>query len=165
MKRIAARYLAEMKRIAPTGIARVIDKMPANYLYIGLIHLALPNARIIHAVRDPMDTCVSCFSKLFTLGQTYTYDLGELGRYFRRYQNLMAHWRRVLPPGRILDVHYEEVVSDLEGQARRITAHCGLHWDEHFLSFYQTERAVPTRVQYKCGSQSTKTPSDVRGNL
>jgi hypothetical protein len=78
------------------------------------------------------------------LGQYYTYDLGELGRYFRRYQKLMTHWRRVLPPGRILDVHYEQVVSDLEGQARRIVAHCGLHWDERCLSFYQTERPVPT---------------------
>jgi tetratricopeptide (TPR) repeat protein len=144
VKGIGARYLAEMKRIAPKGITRVINKMPANYLYIGLIHLALPNARIIHVVRDPLDTCVSCFSKLFTLGQSYTYDLGELGRYFRRYHKLMAHWRRVLPQGRILDVRYEEVVSDLEGLARRITAHCGLHWDERCLSFYQTERPVLT---------------------
>jgi len=118
--------------------------MPSNFLYIGLIHLALPNARIIHTVRNPLDTCISCFSKLFTLEQNYTYDLAELGRYYRRYQRLMAHWHQVLPQGRILDVHYEEVVADLEGQARRIIAHCGLDWDERCLAFHKTERPVRT---------------------
>jgi len=99
-----------------------------------LIQLALPNATIIHTVRDPVDTCLSSFSKLFTAEQNFTYDLAELGRYYRHYQALMSHWRRVLPPGRILDVRYEDVVADLEGQARRILAHCGLEWDERCLS-------------------------------
>ena len=72
------------------------DKMPSNYYFAGLIHLALPNARIVHTVRDPVDTCISCFSKLFTAEQNHTYDLGELGRYYARYERLMAHWRRVL---------------------------------------------------------------------
>jgi tetratricopeptide (TPR) repeat protein len=144
VKRIGARYLAEIRRITPAGKTRVINKMPSNFLYIGLIHLALPNARIIHTVRNPLDTCISCFSKLFTLEQNYTYDLAELGRYYRRYQRLMAHWHQVLPQGRILDVHYEEVVADLEGQARRIIAHCGLDWDERCLAFHKTERPVRT---------------------
>jgi tetratricopeptide (TPR) repeat protein len=144
VKRIGARYLAEMRRIAPTGKTRVINKLPSNYLLIGLIHLALPNARIIHTIRDPVDTCISCFSKLFTLGHNYTYDLAELGRYYRRYQKLMAHWNQVLPQGRILDVRYEDVVADLESQARRIIAHCGLDWDERCLAFHQTERPVST---------------------
>jgi hypothetical protein len=113
-------------------------------MYAGLIHLALPNARIIHIVRDPRDTCLSCFSKSFTDDLNYTYDLGELGRYCRQYQALMAHWHRVLPPGRILAVRYEEVVRDLEGQARRIMSHCGLDWDSRCLAFHKTQRPVRT---------------------
>jgi Sulfotransferase family len=118
--------------------------MPSNFFFAGLIHLALPNARIIHAVRDPVDTCMSCFSKLFSAEQGHTYDLAELGRYHRRYQALMAHWHHVLPKGRVLDVRYEDVVADLEGQARRILAHCGLDWDPSCLEFHRTERPVRT---------------------
>jgi Sulfotransferase family len=110
----------------------------------GLIHLALPNARIIHTVRDPLDTCYSCFSKLFGNGQYHTYNLTELARYYRHYEKLMEHWRKVLPPGRIMDVRYEEVVFDLEGQARRIVAHCGLEWDDRCLEFHKTDRPVHT---------------------
>jgi hypothetical protein len=140
---LGTRYLAELERLAPAAI-RITDKMPTNFMFAGLIHLALPNAIIIHTIRDPVDTCLSCFSKLFTAEQNYTYDLAELGRYYRHYQALMAHWHRVLPPGRILDVRYEDVVADLEGQARRIVAHCGLNWDPHCLAFHQTDRPVLT---------------------
>jgi tetratricopeptide (TPR) repeat protein len=140
---LGARYLAEIERLAPDSI-RITDKMPTNFIFAGLIHLALPNAPIIHTVRDPVDTCLSAFSKLFTEGQPHTYDLAELGRFYRHYQALMAHWRRVLPPDRILDVRYEDVVADLEGQARRIIAHCGLDWDPRCLAFHQTERPVRT---------------------
>jgi hypothetical protein len=118
--------------------------MPGNFIHAGLIHLALPNAVIIHAVRDPVDTCVSCFSKLFGEPQNHTYDLAELGRYYRGYQALMRHWHRVLPHGRILDVRYEDTVADLEGTARRIVAHCGLPWDPRCLEFHRTERPVRT---------------------
>jgi tetratricopeptide (TPR) repeat protein len=144
VKRIGARYLAEIRRITPAGKTRVINKMPSNFLFTGLIHLALPNARIIHTIRNPLDTCISCFSKLFALEHNYTYDLAELGRYYLRYQRLMAHWRQALPQGRILDVHYEEVVADVEGQARRIIAYCGLDWDDRCLAFHQTVRPVRT---------------------
>ena len=96
--KIGARYLAEIRKLAPQA-PHITDKMPSNYYFVGLIHLALPNATIIHTMRDPVDTCISCFSKLFTAEQNHTYDLGELGRYYRRYQQLMEHWRRVLPPG------------------------------------------------------------------
>jgi tetratricopeptide (TPR) repeat protein len=140
---LAQRYLAELARLAPQA-ARVTDKMPSNFFWAGLIHLAFPNAAILHTVRDPMDTCVSCFSKLFTEDHPYAYDLGELGRFYRRYKDLMAHWHAVLPPGRILDVRYEEVVADLEGQARRIIAHCGLAWDERCLAFHQHQRPIRT---------------------
>ena len=88
--------------------------MPGNFFYVGLIRLILPNARIIHTVRDPVDTCVSCFSRLFTSGLPFSYDLAELGRYYREYHELMAHWRSVLPAGAMLDVAYEDVVDDLE---------------------------------------------------
>ena len=123
---------------------KIIDKMPANFRFLGLIHLALPNARIIHTCRDPIDTCLSCFSKLFTDEQAFTYDLGELGRYYRAYQKLMEHWWHVLPPGVMLDVQYEELVIDFEEQARRIVTHCGLEWDDCCLSFYEKQRPVKT---------------------
>jgi hypothetical protein len=140
---LGTRYVTEIKRLAPTA-THISDKAPSNFLFAGLIHLVLPNAVIIHTVRDPLDTCISCFSKLFNEGQKYTYDLGELGRYYQRYQALMAHWHRVLPPGRILDIRYEDVVADLEGEARRIIAHCGLDWDPRCLAFHQTARPIRT---------------------
>jgi tetratricopeptide (TPR) repeat protein len=143
LRRIGADYIARLRDLAPSG-ERVTDKMPTNYYFAGLIHLALPNAKIIHCRRSPVDTCVSCFSKLFSAGQNHTYDLGELGRYYRRYEKLMEHWRRVLPAGRILEVGYEDVVTDLESEARRIIAYCGLDWDARCLSFHETERPIRT---------------------
>jgi hypothetical protein len=125
---LGKRYLTESLRLARSGTMHVTDKMPSNFLFAGLIHLSLPNAPIIHTVRDLVDTCLSCFSKLFTDELNYTYDLAELGRYYRQYQLLMARWKQVLPAGRIFDVHYEELVEDVEGHARRIVAHCGLEW-------------------------------------
>ncbi len=143
LQRIGAAYVAEVRKLA-AGRERVTDKMPSNYYFAGLIRLALPNAKIIHTVRDPVDTCISCFSKLFSGEQNHTYDLGELGRYYKRYEQLMAHWHRVLPGGSILDVRYEDVVADLETQARRIIAYCGLSWHHNCLSFHKTDRPVRT---------------------
>jgi tetratricopeptide (TPR) repeat protein len=124
-------------------ILRVTDKMPANFLYLGLIHLALPNAKFIHTRRDPVETCLSCFRVHFDTLR-YTSDLGELGRYYRRYDVLMSAWRSVLSPGLILDVDYENVVQNLEGEARRIVAHCGLPWDDACLAFDRVDRPVKT---------------------
>jgi len=140
---LGAIYAERLARLAP-GALRITDKMLSNFIYAGLIHLALPHAAIIHVVRDPVDTCVSCFAKLFVEGQAYSYDLAELGRYYARYRSLMAHWRRVLPPSQMLEVRYEDVVGDLDGAARRIVAHCGLAWDARCLDFHRTERAVRT---------------------
>jgi Flp pilus assembly protein TadD len=140
-REIGARYVAGLKKLAPRA-PHVTDKMPYNCHFIGLIHLTLPNAKIIHVVRDPVDTCLSCFSKLMDID--YSHDLGELGRYYKHYERLMAHWRRLLPPDRILDVRYEDVVADLEGQTRRLLAHCGLPFDDHCLAFHETERPVRT---------------------
>jgi tetratricopeptide (TPR) repeat protein len=142
-RRFGARYVERIKSRAPSS-DRVTDKMPANFRFIGLIRLALPNARIIHTRRDPLDTCLSCFSKLFSAGQYFTNDLGELGRYYRAYAALMAHWRRVLPAGAMLEVQYEDMVDDFENQARRIVEYCGLPWDDRCLAFHQTQRPVRT---------------------
>ena len=143
LKAVGERYVALVRKLAPSG-ERVTDKMPSNYYFAGLIHLALPNAKLIHTMRDPVDTCVSCFSKLFSAEQNHTYDLSELGRYYRHYEKLMAHWRRVLPQDRMLDVRYEDVVADLEAQARRVIAYCGLPWDDRCLAFHKTDRPVRT---------------------
>jgi tetratricopeptide (TPR) repeat protein len=142
-RELGGRYLAGIQQLAPEA-SHVTDKMPANFIVAGLIHLALPNATIIHTVRDPLDTCISCFSRLFTEGNFHTYDLTELGRYYRHYAALMEHWHRVLPAGRILAVNYEDVVADVEGAARRVVAHCGLSWDQRCLDFHRTERVVRT---------------------
>ncbi len=99
---------------------------------------------MIHARRNPVDTCLSCFSTLFAGNIPFAYDLAELGRYYKAYDALMAHWRETLPPGAMLEVAYEDVVADLEGQARRIVAHCGLEWDARCLDFHRTERRVRT---------------------
>ncbi|MFZ0421627.1 MAG: sulfotransferase [Xanthobacteraceae bacterium] len=136
-------YLARLERLYPAA-THIVDKLPGNYRHAGLIHLALPNAVIIHTVRNAVDTCLSCFSKLFSGRMAYTSDLTELGRYYRNYLTLMAHWQSVLPADRILHVGYEDVVADLEGQARRIVGHCGLEWDPRCLSFHETDRPVRT---------------------
>ncbi len=143
LRRIAGRYLDRARALAPDA-ARITDKMPGNFRFAGLIHLALPNARIIHTVRDPVDTCLSCYSMLFGGDLPFTYDLAELGRYYRAYTALMAHWRGVLPEGVMLDVQYEDLVGDFEAQARRIIAHCGLDWDDACLNFHETQRPVWT---------------------
>jgi tetratricopeptide (TPR) repeat protein len=148
LRQLGASYVSSINNLAPHA-ERIVDKLPTNFLFAGLIHLALPNARIIHTRRDPIDTCLSCFSKLFTKGHLYSYDLAELGRYYRAYEMLMEHWRRILPPGVMLEVQYEDVTEDLESAARRIVAHCGLEWDDACLSFYETARPVRTTVQVR----------------
>ena len=136
-------YLDAIQPLAPAA-KRITDKMPGNFFHAGLIHLALPNARIIHTCRDPRDTAMSCFSTLFAMGHPHTYDLAELGRYIRAYETLMAHWRRVLPQSAMIEVQYETLVDNLETEAKRIVDYCGLEWDEACLSFHKTKRPVRT---------------------
>jgi tetratricopeptide (TPR) repeat protein len=144
LRRLGANYVGRLRAAAPTA-ERIANKEVSNFRHVGLIHLALPNARVIHVRRDPIDTCFSCFSKLFVQDQApYSYDLRELGRYYRAYEALMAHWRRVLPQSAMLEAQYEDVVGDLEGQARRIVAYCGLEWDARCLDFHRTQRHVRT---------------------
>jgi tetratricopeptide (TPR) repeat protein len=143
LRSLGGSYVERLCR-APTAAERIVDKMPSNFAFVGLIHLALPHARIIHTRRDPLDTCLSCFSILFASEHAHAYDLGELGRFYRGYAGLMTHWRNVLPPGAMLDVQYEDVVDDLEGQARNIIAYCGLDWEDSCLAFHETQRSVET---------------------
>jgi tetratricopeptide (TPR) repeat protein len=143
LRKLANLYLEALPPL-PEGKTRITDKMPGNFRIAGLIHVAMPNAKIVHTVRDPVDTCLSCYSKLFGDELNWSYDLRELGRYHALYQDMMEHWRDVLPPGTILDVRYEDVVDDLEGQARRLLAFCELPWNDGCLSFHETKRAVRT---------------------
>ena len=139
---LGERYL-EGTRIYRRGRPRFLDKMPNNFRHIGLIHLMLPNARIIDVRREPLACCVSNFKQLFAGGQDFTYSLEDLARYYRTYLELMAHWQRVLP-GRVLRVHYEDVVADLEANVRRILEFCGLEFEPACLEFHQTRRNIGT---------------------
>jgi len=135
-----------LERIEPLvkGRDRLVDKMPANFLYAGLIPLILPGARIIHCRRDPVDTCLSCYSKQFGGEQLFTYNQTELGQFHRDYQDLMAHWRELLPAECFIEVDYESVVDDLEGQAKRLIDFIDLPWDDACLDFHKTQRVVRT---------------------
>lgn len=144
LRRLGEIYIDRVWRHTPPA-ERITDKMPANFLHIGMIHLMLPQARIIHAMRDPMDSCFSCYSRLFAGNNLdFAYRLETVGRYYVRYIQMMRHWQRVLPLGTVLDVRYEDMVTDTEGQARRLLAYLGLPWDERCLAFHQNQRVVRT---------------------
>ena len=125
------------------GAPYFTDKMPNNFPYIGFLHLILPNAKVIDARRHPLDSCFGTFKQLFAKGQPFSYDLFELGQYYKSYIRLMEHWDQVLP-GKVLRVQYEDNVADQEHQARRMIEYCGLKWEDQVLRFYETERAVKT---------------------
>lgn len=140
--RIGRKYLESTAKHRE-GAAFFIDKNPNNFVFAGLIKLAMPNARIINARRHPLDSCLGTYKQLFASGQPFSYDLTELGEYYLQYQRIMDHWQRVLP-GFVLDVHYENVVADLETEVRRLLEFCGLPFEESCLRFHETERAVKT---------------------
>lgn len=135
MRTLAERYLQDVAPLRDSR-PRFVDKLPLNCLNIGLIHLAMPNAAIVHVVRDPLDACYAMFKYLFRNGYPFSYDLEELAAYYAGYYRLMQHWRSVLPPGRIYDIRYEDVVTDLGGEARRLIAHLGLPWDSRCEEFH-----------------------------
>ena len=143
LARLGERYLERVRPLA-SDARRAIDKSLQSFRFAGLIHLALPKAKFIRVRREPLDTCLSCFSKLFVNDLPFTYDLGELGRYHAGFDRLMDHWAKVLPKGALLEVRYEDMVADLEDQARRILEHCGLDWDPACLDFHRTERTIRT---------------------
>ncbi len=142
-KAYGEQYIEETRRYRTTDRPFFTDKLPNNFPHVGLLHLILPNAKVINTRRHPLDSCLGAYKQLFGKGQHFTYDMVDLAEYYRNYCNTIRHWHTVLP-GKVLDVHYEETVTDLEGQVRRILAHCGLPFEEACLRYYETDRAVKT---------------------
>lgn len=143
LTRMGGRYAAGLRQRSATA-KHITDKMPANFLAVGMIHLMLPNAKIIHVKRNAADICLSSYTKLFNNSQYHSYDLGEMGRYYVNYAKLMEHWRQVLPENAFLDVQYEELVADKETQTRRLIDYCGLEWNDACLASHKTERSIKT---------------------
>ena len=141
-RKIGTDYLDATRKYR-AGAPYFIDKNPNNFVFTGLLRLALPNAKIINARRHPLDSCFGTYKQLFASGQPFSYDLVELGEYYLQYVRLMDHWQQLMP-GYVLDVQYEDVVADLEAQVRRILDFCGLPFEESCLRFHETERAVKT---------------------
>lgn len=144
---MAADYLNFTTSMSPSS-ARIVDKMPHNFHYIGFIALLFPNARIIHCTRDPIDNCISCFFNTFNEKHGYNTDLNTLGLYYRQYKRLMDHWNALLP-GRIYECNYETMIADQEAETRRLIDFLGLPWDDACLRFYETERSVTTPSRWQ----------------
>ena len=156
---IAQAYLAELDGYSKDAL-RVVDKMPSNFLKVGLIHAVFPNARILHTMRNPVDTCLSIYFQNFNLGHTYASDLEDLAVYYRQYHRLMAHWRAVLPKEVFLELPYEQLVEDQEGWSRKIIEFIGLPWDERCLEFYKTDRKVGTASNWQARQPIYKTSKE-----
>ena len=136
-------YLEAAQRHRLTDRPFFTDKLPNNFPLVGLLHLILPNAKVINARRHPLDSCLGNYKQLFGKGQNFTYDVEDLAHYYSNYDTVIKHWHKVLP-GKVLDVHYEETVTDLENQVRRILDHCALPFEESCVRFHETQRAVKT---------------------
>ena len=159
MGKIGDGYLHITQRWAEAGKTRLVDKFLENFLYAGLIHAALPQAKIIHCRRDAMDTCLSCYTMMFGGAQHFTFNMEELGRYWLAYDRLMAHWRAVLPPEQFMEVAYEDMVEDMAGTTQTLLDKLGLPWDQACLSFHRNDRPVLT-----ASSQQVRQPVH-RGSL
>lgn len=142
LQELGMMYLQRTRRHR-SGKPFFTDKMPNNFPSIGLIHLILPQAKIIDVRRHPLDSLLGCYKQHFALGQSFTYDLFELGEFYLEYRRIMAHWHAVLP-GRVLELRYEDIVHEQEAMTRRLLDYCGLPWDSRCLRFHETERAVHT---------------------
>jgi Flp pilus assembly protein TadD len=147
LRRMGRRYLEQLDKVSSTA-DRVTDKLPFNFMHLGVIALLFPKARVIHCRRHPLDNCLSCYFTSFADQIRFANRLDTLGRYYLDYHRLMAHWQRVLPM-EILDLPYEGLVDDTEGQVRRLLAHCGLEWDDTCLAFYNTQRGVRTPSRWQ----------------
>ena len=141
---LSRRYLERLRQFS-SDAKRITDKMPGNFLHLGLIALLFPKARVIHCIRNPLDTCLSCYFQNFAEGSaySYSYDLNYVGSYYRQYQRLMSHWSSVLDIP-MMNVHYEELVANQEEISKAMIEFCGLAWDEQILNFHQTKRVVST---------------------
>jgi tetratricopeptide (TPR) repeat protein len=145
---LGERYLELLRRLSADAV-RVVDKFPTNFLLLGLIHAALPQARIIHMRRNPIDTCLSIYFQRFEAANAHANDLEDLAHYYREYRRVMQHWRRVLPTDALLDVPYEGLVDDVAAWSRRMLNFIGLPWDARCLDFHQTERTVVTASRWQ----------------
>ncbi len=154
--RLAEDYLRLLDDLSP-GARRVLDKMPENFLCLGLIHAALPNARIIHLRRDPLDTCVSIYFQNFPAGHAYGNDLEDLRHYYGEYLRLMQHWRSILPARTLLEVRYEDIVDDPETLSRRMVEFLGLPWNPACLDFHRTRRSIGTLSKWQARQRISKT--------
>jgi tetratricopeptide (TPR) repeat protein len=152
----AANYLRILDQVSGTAL-RVVDKAPINSDYLGVIHAVFPNVRIIYMQRDPIDVCLSSYFQNFSLAQSFTLDLSDMAHYYQQHHRLMSHWRSVLPPGTILDVPYEELLSNQEGWTRKILDFVGLEWDARCLEFYATERPIVTASFWQARQKIFKT--------
>jgi len=141
-RELGAAYVKQVRRYDADAV-RIVDKLPFNYTLIGIIRLMLPKARVIHCLRDPRDTTVSCYLTAFQNDRGFTFDLAELGTTYRQYWRLMEHWRAVLPGG-LFEIRYEDLVTNLETEARRLIAHLGLEWSDECLDFHANPRLVST---------------------
>lgn len=145
---LAAEYLERLAALSADAL-RVTDKLPGNFMNLGLIHAALPGARVIHLQRDPVDTCLSIFFQGFMTAHSYATDLDDLADYYRQYRRLMAHWRELLPAGTLLEVPYESLVGDPETWSRAMVEHAGLPWDSRCLDFRGVDRPVLTASNWQ----------------
>jgi tetratricopeptide (TPR) repeat protein len=155
LPRLADDYLRLLEELAP-NMSRVVDKMPANFLFLGLIHVVLPKARIIHMRRNPIDTCLSIYFQRFESTHPYAHDLGDLAHNYTEYWRLMKHWRLILPSGTILEVPYEGLVDDAELWSRKMVEFIGLPWDPACLDFHQTTRTVSTFTKWQARQKITR---------
>jgi hypothetical protein len=153
--KLAEDYMRLLADLAPDAL-RVIDKMPANFLFLGLIHAALPNARILHMRRNPIDTCLSIYFQHFEVAYSYANDLEDLAHYFTEYSRVMEHWRSMLPENAILDVSYEGLVEDQEAWSRKMLEFIGLPWDPICLDFHRTDRTVITASKWQVRQKISK---------
>ena len=156
LARLADDYLQLLTRLSP-GESRVVDKMPANFAHLGMIHAALSNARFIHMRRNPIDTCLSIYFQNFHVAHSYANDLADLAHYHQEYELLMQHWRSILPPSAILDVPYEGLVAEQEMWSRKMVDFVGLPWDPACIDFHQTNRRVSTFSKWQVRQKINKT--------
>jgi len=152
---LAEEYLSVLDGLSADA-RRVVDKMPGNFLYLGLLHAALPRARIIHLRRNPLDTCLSIYFQNFSAAHSYANDLEDLAHYYGEYLRIMDHWRRILPPGVMLEVEYEQLVEDPAAWSRRMLEFVGLPWDPSCLEFHRNTRPVSTFSKWQARQRINK---------